>query len=173
LGTGSASSSPVPFLLAGSSFIATGTGSSSSHVLALQPLPAFPGIASAAVGGSVPGTIDAWRILHFGHAGNSGQAANLQDPDHDGASNLVEFAFGMDPRRADANLLPAANLSGAHLVIEFTERPGLEGVTFKASYTGDLRTWTPVTDEGVKPQHRFRLPTGDGRGFMRLEVEER
>lgn len=172
LGTGSASSSPVPVLLSGSSFMAAGTGPTSSHVLALQPLPASPGIAAAA-GGTDPGTIAAWRMLHFGHAGNSGEAANLQDPDHDGVSNLMEFAFGMDPLDPDSNLLPAAELSGAHLVIEFTERPGLEGVIFKASSTRDLRTWTPVTDEGVKPQHRFRLPTGEDRGFMRLEVEER
>lgn len=177
LGTGAASSSPIPVLITGSSFMAAGTGSCSSHVLALQPLPASPGIAAAAVGGTVPvpvpGTIAAWRMLHFGHDKNSGEAANLDDPDHDGVSNLMEFAFGMNPLRADAGLLPSAALSGTHLVIEFTERPGLEGVTFKASSTNDLRTWTPLTDEGVKPQHRFRLPVGEGRGFMRLEVEER
>ena len=40
---------------------------------------------------------DVWRELFFGTVANTGNAANLADPDHNGQSNLVEYAFGMDP----------------------------------------------------------------------------
>jgi uncharacterized membrane protein len=41
---------------------------------------------------------NAWRLLHFGAIGSTGNAELTGDPDNDGRINLEEFAFGLDPR---------------------------------------------------------------------------
>ena len=41
-----------------------------------------------------------WRFEKFGNANNTGDAANDADPDHDGMSNLTEYALGTDPTSA-------------------------------------------------------------------------
>lgn len=38
-----------------------------------------------------------WKQLYFGTSANNGDAADLADPEHDGHSNLEEFAFGTHP----------------------------------------------------------------------------
>ncbi len=38
-----------------------------------------------------------WRRAYFGQSGNAGNAANDADPDGDGISNLLEWAFGLVP----------------------------------------------------------------------------
>lgn len=38
-----------------------------------------------------------WKQLYFGTSANTGDAADLADPEHDGHSNLEEFAFGTHP----------------------------------------------------------------------------
>ena len=40
---------------------------------------------------------DVWRESFFGTVANTGNTADLADPDHAGQSNLVEYPFGMDP----------------------------------------------------------------------------
>jgi alpha-tubulin suppressor-like RCC1 family protein len=170
LGTGLTAASPLPVATAGVGFMAAATGSSAFHVLAPAALPAAATPAQPLVSVVTPATLAAWRTLHFGRADSAGIAADDADPDADGVANLVEFAFGLDPRRPDATRLPAATVSGDHLVLEFTPRPDLDGLTIRASASRDLRVWSPLPDEGVPPQQRFRLPLEGAQGFLRLEV---
>ena len=44
--------------------------------------------------------LQAWRLQHFGSIDNSGQGADVNDPDFDGLSNLLEFATGSDPEQS-------------------------------------------------------------------------
>jgi hypothetical protein len=64
----------------------------------------------------------AWRQAHFGQIANSGNAADTADPDHDGRSNLLEYAMGSDPQQPDA--APSGTFGkspdGQHLTITFT-----------------------------------------------------
>jgi VCBS repeat-containing protein len=46
---------------------------------------------------TVGAPIQNWRQQYFGTTSNSGDAADLADPDRDGRTNLEEFAFGMSP----------------------------------------------------------------------------
>lgn len=46
--------------------------------------------------------IHGWRLNHFGHSNNTGDAANNADPDGDGLTNLVEYALRCDPLVADS-----------------------------------------------------------------------
>ncbi len=50
--------------------------------------------------GSPPSAIENWRMLHFGTISNTGNAADSADPNHDGETNLVEFATGQNPHAA-------------------------------------------------------------------------
>lgn len=45
--------------------------------------------------------LENWRATFFGAAENSGNGADLADPDQDGLSNLLEYALGGDPTAAD------------------------------------------------------------------------
>jgi formylglycine-generating enzyme required for sulfatase activity len=45
-----------------------------------------------------PSATDAWRFSNFGSPENEGQGADSADPDRDGMVNMIEFAFGTDPK---------------------------------------------------------------------------
>jgi hypothetical protein len=84
-----------------------------------------------------------------------GDTAPAADPDHDGVSNLLEFAYNMNPNVADAAPvspagtagLPAAHyltVSNGILEIEFLRRKGTTaaGLTYTAQFTDSLgNTW--------------------------------
>jgi hypothetical protein len=47
-----------------------------------------------------------WRLLHFGSTANTGDAAEASDSDHDGRSNLLEYALVTNPATHDPNPAP-------------------------------------------------------------------
>jgi hypothetical protein len=115
-------------------------------------------------------TIDDWRQLHFGSGGDGG---DLDDFDRDGLSNLVEYAFGLDPKSNSAGLLPAPRLADGHLEIRFTRPAGVGGILYGAEWSTSLLpgTWVPVADSGELPEHVFRVPVaGKPRLYLRLKV---
>ncbi len=65
---------------------------------------------------SVPMTFDQWQDWK-GLSGD--QRGPLADPDGDRVSNLVEYACGMEPLQADAELLPKPEMTGGQLAIRF------------------------------------------------------
>ena len=67
----------------------------------------YPGGASEFVDFSSAATvtlaaIEYWRKGIFGTTSGTGNSADDADPDHDGKSNLLEYALGSDPRLSDA-----------------------------------------------------------------------
>ncbi len=118
-------------------------------------------------------TISEWRQQFFGTSSNTGIFADTADFDRDGISNLIEYAFGLNPTLSSVGQLPAAQRTGTTLGFNFTEPPGITGITYGAQYTPTLvpANWQPVTDTGTPPQHIFSVNTGSTtRGFMRLTV---
>ena len=116
-----------------------------------------------------------WRRDSFGICENAGAAADLSDPDGDGLTNLVEFAFGPDPKaNTAAGLLPRWTLNGDGARVEFTAPGNALGVIYSAEYTPDLNApaWTPVPDSGTGAVHRFVMPPASSelRRFFRLRV---
>lgn len=89
---------------------------------------------------------EAWRQTYFGNPAETGERANLADFDHDGISNLLEYAFGTNPTRsdpADGRLL--ATRSGDLCVISY-RRPagGSPGITYGIELANsDMSTWIP------------------------------
>lgn len=115
-------------------------------------------------------TIGDWRQIHFG-AGAGGE--DDDDIEKDGLPNLVEYAFGFDPKSNSAGLLPAAQLVEGDLVIRFDQPAGVGGIRYGAELSTSLLpgTWVPVADSGELPEHVFRVPVaGKPRLYMRLTV---
>lgn len=115
-------------------------------------------------------TIDDWRQLHFGSGGHDG---DLDDFEKDGIPNLVEYAFGLDPKSNSAGRLPAPRLSGDELVIRFTRPAGVGGIVYGAEWSASLLpgSWVPIADSGELPEHVFSVPVaGKPRLYLRLKV---
>ncbi len=68
-------------------------------------------------------------------------AGDMADPDHDGVSNLQEYAFGSDPTRASVSSLPAMSVQNGYLTISFTQRVAPTDVTYTVEVSGDMNTW--------------------------------
>ncbi len=119
--------------------------------------------------------LQAWRYTNFGSYDDSGDGASLADPDHDGLVNLLEFAFGFDPKQATFGKLPVPQAIDNSMVLTFSEPDGVTGVTYGAEWSQDLQPdmWTPMPDTGSPPVHTFSVPTaGKAKLYMRLKVTE-
>lgn len=85
--------------------------------------------------GTGPGGLQDWRLANFATMENAGTAANNYDYEPDGLVNLVEFAFGLDPKggNRDGTRLPVASRdSQGRLVLEFLRRKAstFPGITY-------------------------------------------
>lgn len=117
--------------------------------------------------------LERWRQVHFGSMLNSGPGWDDWDFDEDGLPNILEFAFGSDPKKNSAGLLPKARVSGNNLLIDFTQPEGVSGVTYGAEWSTTLLpdSWVPVSDTGTLSQHLFSVPIdAKPQLFMRLKV---
>jgi hypothetical protein len=132
------------------------SGAAASHNLVVIGLPT--GSSSA------PGQI---------HFANSAAGADLEDPDQDGISNLLEYAFGLDPNENSAGQLPQPKRVGDDYVLGFTQPDGVTGITYSAEWSATLQqgSWTIVPDSGIGADHVFSVPAGmEPKIFMRLKV---
>ena len=114
-----------------------------------------------------------WRQQYFGSTANSGDGADLNDYDHDGLANLLEYAFGMDPTQNSTGQLPQMQMAGGNFGFNFTEPVGVTGITYGAEWSATMAVndWHAITDTGAAPQHTFSVPIGSYPGlFVRLRV---
>lgn len=108
--------------------------------------------------------------LSLDSGGNHGPGG---DPDGDGIVNLLEYAFGLDPTRNSAGLLPRPERVGGNLVVSFTQPEGVSGITYGAEWSSTLMPgrWTPIPDTGLPPDHVFIVPVaGIPNLFMRWKI---
>ena len=117
--------------------------------------------------------LETWRLHHFNTAANVGDAADTFDFDHDGLVNLVEFAFGLDPKLGDSPAIPQPQVTAGVLGVSFSQPAGVTGITYGAEWSSTLAaaSWTPIPDTGTAGTHTFNAPSGgNSRMFMRLVV---
>ena len=122
---------------------------------------------------SVLSPLETWRLTNFGNSANTGAGADLNDFDKDGIPNLLEYAFGLNPKQNSAGLLPQAQVVGANLVLGFTQPAGVSGITYGAEWSSTLLpgSWSALADTGTPPQHRFSVPVATHATlFLRLKV---
>ena len=125
---------------------------------------------TAAVSGLLAAATYHYRVLATSAGGTMTGADTTFTTLSDNA-NLITYAFGLDAPGAGA--LPRGNLIGDNYVIEFTQPPGVTGITYGAEYSTTLLpgSWTEVPDSGTGAEHIFSVPVvADGGLFMRLRV---
>jgi len=125
-----------------------------------------------------PTPVEAWRYATFGASASTAAAADLADWDHDGVSNLLEYALGMDAKTEDRESLPQALTISNHLALSYV--PSAADVSYVVQSSTDLITWTTSDVEAVtlanpdppgRLTFRYRHPLGAaGPAFLRVKV---
>jgi fibronectin-binding autotransporter adhesin len=121
-------------------------------------------------------SLEAWRLLHFGTIENSGDAADDFDFEKDGLVNLLEFAFGLDPKQNSTGQLPQGRTIGSNMEMSFTQPAGVSGITYGAEWSSALSSnpadWTDIPDSDPSlTGFNFSVPIGSNtRVFMRATV---
>ncbi|KAF0094829.1 MAG: Pectinesterase [Puniceicoccaceae bacterium 5H] len=149
-------------------------------------------------GGAVTGTSDPFQLLPadtyadwqqdaFGsQSGDPNVSGMGQDPDGDGLSNLLEFAYGLDPLASDMGgrgLSGEADQLADEVVFSYHRRKDRLGITYTVQQATNPRgPWTTVTPEESTQtvtdvdENRERVdvhvaaPSSGQRLFMRLRV---
>ncbi|MCX6874980.1 MAG: M6 family metalloprotease domain-containing protein [Verrucomicrobia bacterium] len=118
--------------------------------------------------------LENWRLTWFGSKANSGNGADSNDYDHDGISNILEFAFGLNPLRDSSGLLPQwqqSETNSSVRVMTFTQPDGVSGITYGAEWSTTLlpASWHAMPDTGVAPLHDFSSPApGPSRRYSKM-----
>jgi hypothetical protein len=122
---------------------------------------------------------ESWRQAQFGTTANEADAADGADPDGDGVINLLERAFGGDPNRPDASVLPSVEPEAPLLSITYRRAVAASDLTFTVMESTNLTGgWTPATgsseiidDDGTIQRIRFTRAAGTAdRLFLRVDV---
>ena len=91
--------------------------------------------------------LEAWRLTHFGSADNSGDGADLNDFDGDGFPNLLEYAFGGDPKKPDASAMRLTpTFAGGKFSCSFKCDAQCTDITYtvQASPSLEAGSWTDI-----------------------------
>jgi len=108
-------------------------------------------VAPAAADSDGNGLPDAWEILHFGHIGVDPNA----DPDHDGATNLMEYLAGTDPNSSASVFRPQGSFTAGifHMPIQTAT-----GRNYQIWVSRDMKAWTlqtTLTGDGTQQPFDF------------------
>lgn len=125
---------------------------------------------------------EVWRYTWFGSYENSGAAADLNDFDHDGVVNLLEYALGTHPHQPAP---PPVTLVKNGDVLEYTyTRPVAtltelilqpeSAPTPAGPWSAEAITTTVLSNDGVTQTVRAIIPAAAAAsGFVRLRVTRR
>jgi hypothetical protein len=100
------------------------------------------------------------------------------DADHDGISNLLEYAMHLDALVPDANGLPTIERSGDTVSLVYRKNDAASDLTYSVEQSSDLTTWTTAqtTDQvlsdtnGTKTIRATISGVSASRLFLRLRV---
>ncbi len=83
----------------------------------------------------------------------------LADIDHDGVSNLLEYALNLDPKKAQTGVPAAPQLQNGAVVITYNKIVDATDLTYAIYESPDLHTWTAaaVTNEILADDGRVQL----------------
>lgn len=123
--------------------------------------------------------LQAWRLQYFGVADNTGNAADLADPDKDGLSNVGEFALNSDPTTSGVPPMGVARV-GTDLTLTYTRRKTALGeiTTTPLCANAPNGPWSStgitqqiLNDNGTLQQVKARVfINGATQKFFRLQI---
>lgn len=134
---------------------------------------------------SIPTAQQTWQQAKFGASWNNpAVAGDNADPDGDGVSNLLEYAFGGNPNAADQSILPAIDNTGSFFSIIYRKAKAATDLVFTVQESPDLspNSWKTAvpdpanppevrSDDGTVQVIRFTSPQGTtGKKFLRVQV---
>lgn len=125
---------------------------------------------------------DAWAIASgLDNSTLAKDASTTADPDHDGVSNLMEYATKMNGAINDAVPMSAAK-SSSGLDFIYRRNKSATDVTCIVEWSDDLVSWsstdvsapTTLNDNGITQQIRVAVPAGSGvtRRFVHMKVTQ-
>lgn len=101
---------------------------------------------------------DVWKQARFGpSAGDPAVAGDDADPDHNGMSNLMEYALGIPAQGSDGNIAPSLTNVGGFLALTFTRPSAASDLIYTVQVSNDLVQWSdgsrysPSGDTPVSP----------------------
>ena len=123
-----------------------------------------------------------WRQTNFGTIDNTDVSADSADPDGDGANNLLERAFGMNPTTTDPGSLPTVDKTVTPLSLTYRKAKSASDLSFIVQESPDLSpgSWitAPGTDQIISEDTtvqviRFTAPAnGATKKFLRVQVTQ-
>jgi alpha-tubulin suppressor-like RCC1 family protein len=147
-------------------FVTASSSAVAFHNLAIVAQPTQVGVPA--------GGLAEWREQHFGSAASQGAGADCHDCDGDGIPNLVEYAFGLDPRAFCGGDLPQPHRNGDRFELRFNRAQTAPDIEYGAEWSPDLSpgSWRDVPDTGNDEEYLFSLPLDTApRLFMRHRVK--
>ena len=121
-----------------------------------------------------------WLAAHF--AADEMQQTSISgptaDPDHDGLSNLLEYAFGLDPRSVNGAIATTLELMSGGWTLTYARPADRGDVVFTVETSADLKTWTTAgvshalasTTNGIETWRASYPTTANAPCFFRIVV---
>jgi len=124
-----------------------------------------------------------WRFTHFATHANTGNAADLADPDSDDIANLLEFALGLNPTQSSTTPITLETTGNGMNYTVTRNKAAAAELDFIVEYSDDLlpNSWSntnveivtpPLADNGNATLEtiRYHIPSTSTRRFVRLKV---
>lgn len=116
---------------------------------------------------SRPNYFDEWQSHHFPGDQDPAIMGPAADPDGDGLPNLVEFAFGRNPRDPDMNFAPLQiqrpSNGSDDWGVEYRRPRGLVGLRYGLERSTGVTRWVPLS-ANITP---ILTPTTNGEWYVR------
>src|SRR5690606_12596520 len=94
-----------------------------------------------------------------------------EDADDDGIPDLIERAFGLNPRTGNSSDLPQLRQINGQMEFRFTPPADIRGFKYGAEWSETMQPddWTELPNTGTNREHLYLIPNTRS-GFVRLRV---
>jgi hypothetical protein len=128
----------------------------------------------------VPTSFAYWQQSYFtpSEIGDPNIGGENADPDQDGLSNLLEYAFNLDPKSPSTTNRPSSAIDSTYFSLIYTKVLGATDLTYSIEQSTDLMNWSVVSptneildDNGVTELIKAKIAIGGAtKLFLRLRV---